>query len=71
MKMIMGIQQKESGLRRAAYIIHCSLVDKKNRADINKMWPLPLDDKEPSNSSVMSRLKQRQLELRQKQQDAS
>jgi hypothetical protein len=67
----MGIQQKESGLRRAAYIIHCSLVDKKNRADINKMWPLPLDDKEPSNSSVMSRLKQRQLELRQKQQDAS
>jgi hypothetical protein len=71
MKMIMGIQQKESGLRRAAYIIHCSLVDKKNnRADINKMWPLPLDDKEPSNSSVMSRLKQRQLELRQKQEHA-
>lgn len=64
MKMILGIQSKDGGLRRASYIIHCSLVDKNKRADINKVWPLPFDE-EDSHSSVISRLKQKQLELRQ------
>jgi hypothetical protein len=42
MKTIYGIQQKQDGLRRAAYIIHCSLVQKP--AQVERLWPLPLDE---------------------------
>ena len=42
MKMVLGIQQKDAGVRRAAFLVHCSLVEK--RANIQKIWPLPFDD---------------------------
>jgi hypothetical protein len=37
-----GIWQRESGLRRAAYLIHRSLVEKP--VEIMREWPLPFDD---------------------------
>ena len=61
--MILGIQQKDSGLRRAAYLIHCSLVDKKNRVDIGEVFPLPFDDKKQKTSTI-ARLKQIHLDLK-------
>jgi hypothetical protein len=63
LKTYYGILQSEQGLRRAAYLIHCSLVDKKNRVEINKFWPLPLDDKK-SKGGELGRLGQRILEQR-------
>jgi hypothetical protein len=44
MKTIYGIQQKTEGLRKAAYLLHCSLIEKKNRVDITDYWPLPFDE---------------------------
>jgi hypothetical protein len=41
-KMYLGIQQSQEGLRRAAFIIHCSLV--KNAAKIEDIYPLPFDE---------------------------
>lgn len=67
MKMILGIQWKDAGIRRAALLIHWSLVDKKSRVGIDK-WPLPFDDKEDDKTSTFSRLKQRQLAAREKYQ---
>lgn len=66
MKTVLGLQQKESGLRRAAFLIHCSLVEKKHRVSEAKYWPLPFDDNE-SKTSVFERLKQRQLSLKEKE----
>jgi hypothetical protein len=63
MKMILGIQQKGEHIRRAAYIIHCSLVEKKHRADMQEIMPLPYDS-ESEKTSIISRLKQKQLQLR-------
>lgn len=37
-----GIVQNEAPIRRAAYLIHRSLVEKP--VDIRNEWPLPLDD---------------------------
>lgn len=67
MKTILGIQQQDEGLRRAAFIIHCSLVNKKDRADIGQVWPLPFDKQNKEASSRLERLKQRQLELKKQQ----
>jgi hypothetical protein len=39
---LQGIYQSQEGLRRAAYLIHCSLAEKPT--DINKWWPLPFDE---------------------------
>jgi hypothetical protein len=44
MKTIYGVQQKTESIRRAAYLLHCSLIEKKNRVDIVDYWPLPFDE---------------------------
>lgn len=44
MKTIYGIQQKTESLRKAAYLLHCSLIEKKNRIEITDYWPLPFDE---------------------------
>jgi hypothetical protein len=46
MKTLYGVQQKTESIRRAAYLLHCSLIDKKNRVDITDYWPLPFDQDE-------------------------
>ena len=38
-----GATQNEAPIRRAAYLIHCSLVNTEHRVKINKEWPLPFD----------------------------
>lgn len=70
MKLLLGVQQRDEGLRRAAYIIHCSLIPKKDRADISEIFPLPFDTETDEKTSTLSRLKQRQFELRKKQNNA-
>lgn len=45
MKTTLGIEQQQNGLRTASFLIHCSLVDKKHRADFEKIWRLPYDSK--------------------------
>jgi hypothetical protein len=67
MKTLLGIQQKDEGLRRAAFIIHCSLVNKKDRADIQNIWPLPFDYGHKVETSRIERLKQRLTEFKQKE----
>jgi hypothetical protein len=62
MKTTLGIQQRDSGLRRAAYLIHCSLIPKKDRIGATEWMPLPFD-REDTKSNVFDRLKKRQLEL--------
>jgi hypothetical protein len=44
MKTVYGIQQKTEPIRRAAYLLHCSLIEKKNRIEITEYWPLPFDE---------------------------
>jgi hypothetical protein len=66
LKTYYGILQNEQGLRRAAYLIHCSLVEKKSRVDIKDYWPLPMDDKNRKGREL-GRLGQRILELRKQQ----
>lgn len=61
MKTIMGIQWKDAGIRRAALLIHWSLVDKGGRIDIDK-WPLPFDDtkaRSDERKAEYQRLKQK------------
>lgn len=41
--MMQGVQHQEQGLRKAAFLIHCSLVERKNRVKIHESWPLPFD----------------------------
>jgi hypothetical protein len=62
-----GATQNQEGIRRAAYLIHCSLVDKKNRADIFDFWPLPFDKNTDAKMSVRQRLLERQKLEKQKQ----
>jgi hypothetical protein len=61
MKTIYGIQQKQEGLRKAAHIIHCSLVTKPiNAADL---WPLPFDE----DPAVLIAARKQEYELLKKQ----
>jgi membrane protein insertase Oxa1/YidC/SpoIIIJ len=59
-----GATQNQEGIRRAAFLIHCSLVAKKDRVKISEVWPLPFDTETNVHLSTIERLKKRQEELK-------
>jgi hypothetical protein len=65
---LLGVRQKEASFRRVAQIMVDLWSDK--QPSLNKYWPLPLDG-ETEDKSTFDRLKQRLLELKQKQQNGS
>jgi hypothetical protein len=65
---LLGIKQKEESFRRLGQVMVDLWSDKQPR--IEKIWPLPFDG--PSeDKSTFDRLKQRLIELKQKQQNGS
>lgn len=60
---LQGIYQQEGAIRRAAYLIHRSLVEKP--VEIMKEWPLPFDD-HSEEENTMERLKQFYIEYKMK-----
>jgi hypothetical protein len=59
-----GATQNEAPIRRAAYLIHCSLVNEKHRIKINKEWPLPYDVGFDDVQTTKDRLLKKQEQLK-------
>lgn len=57
-----GILQSQAPLRRAAYLVHRSLIEKP--VDIEAEWPLPFDIKTDDQASTFERLKKKLLEYK-------
>jgi hypothetical protein len=67
LKTLYGVTQNEAPIRRAAFLIHCSLIEN-NRVNIQEFWPLPFDDADDDNhESVVTRLIRRMKEEKLKQ----
>lgn len=57
--MYLGLQQSQEGFRRAAYIIHCSLVGSNKAAKIEDIYPLPFDE----DPSIRAKERKQEYEL--------
>jgi hypothetical protein len=63
LKTLYGVTQNEAPIRRAAHLIHCSLIEKNKRVNIQEFWPLPFDEVDEDNhESVLARLIRRMKE---------